>query len=697
MVTRGATEVADRGSRPGVRSPGIFDDGDVPSLIEGPIWTTLTSARPPAGSTDSWSLDMASGLLHHRLVQPASKSVPWLESTRLVSLVRPGLCLLRARLGIAADEIEPPLCLPGRATSRERPPALSRLTHISPTAPTTDNPHGIVAGSTWSSRAALAAAATQWITPVDAPGLGVEVVRLAVYRTGATAEKAEHLARGALTEAQALGVDELVAEHREAWRRRWESADIAVSGDDDLTGALRFALFHLMSACPGSTATNMSSPAECALGARGATGPAYHGHVFWDTDVFVQPALTPFLPEAARATLLYRHNRLAAARRLAAEKGRQGARFPWESADVGVDVTPRWAPDLHGGRIPILTGEMEEHISADIAWAAVHYTDWTSDPEIARSRGPQLVTETARYWASRIEIDPDGTGHIRHVIGPDEYHEDVADNAYTNLMVRWNLNVGADELERDPRLGQPGEMSLWRDLATRLVTGFRPEWGGYEQFEGWSELEDVKVSSLGRPPLAADLLLGHDHIGRTRIIKQADVVMAHQLVPYEMEPGSLQVDIERYLPYTAHGSSLSPAIHASVLARAGRTAEALDLLAVAARLDLDDITGTTSGGLHFATMGGLIWALLSGFLRIDPCESGFRVDPHLPEQWQELRVRFRFRARHLSLRASDTRLTVELLEGKRLDVFIGSGPRITLTSGAAMVFERKGGTWSRTS
>ena len=55
----------------------------------------------------------------------------------------------------------------------------------------------------------------------------------------------------------------------------------------------------------------------------------------------------------------------------------------------------------------------------------------------------QLLLETARYWASRIEAGADHQGHIRRVIGPDEYHEGVDDNAFTNGMVRWNLRRAA--------------------------------------------------------------------------------------------------------------------------------------------------------------------------------------------------------------------------------------------------------------
>ena len=47
-----------------------------------------------------------------------------------------------------------------------------------------------------------------------------------------------------------------------------------------------------------------------------------------------------------------------------------------------------------------------------------------------------------------MEIDPDTSVHLRGVIGPDEYHEDVDDNVFTNVMVRHNLELAADVAER---------------------------------------------------------------------------------------------------------------------------------------------------------------------------------------------------------------------------------------------------------
>jgi trehalose/maltose hydrolase-like predicted phosphorylase len=440
-----------------------------------------------------------------------------------------------------------------------------------------------------------------------------------------------------------LGFDHLLDEHAAAWSRRWQQCAVDMPAQPALERAVRLALFHLLAAIPRR--------ADAGIGARSLTGPAYKGHVFWDTDVFVVPALAAFAPEGALGALRYRWRRLDAARRRASDDGYEGARFPWESAATGDEVTPAIGRDLNGGSVPILTGQLEEHIVADVAWAACRYLAWTDDTDTARSIAADLITETARYWQSRIEVDSDGRGHIRNVIGPDEYHERVDDNAYTNVMARWNLATAADLADRfDLPIGD--EAARWRSTSDRIVDGFDAARGVDEQFDGFFELDELMAGTLGEPPLAADALLGRDRIGRSQIVKQADVLMLHHVVPELMRSGSLERDLDFYLPRTAHGSSLSPAITASVLARARRITEAQKWFDVAARFDLDDLSGTTAGGIHLATMGGLWQALAAGFLGVHPTAAGLRVDPIVPGGWGTVTIRIEFQGNAVEVTAS---------------------------------------------
>ena len=301
-------------------------------------------------------------------------------------------------------------------------------------------------------------------------------------RLGAYDQDAE-LARAALADAEQAGFEGLLSEQRETWAGRWSEADVVIDGDDELQRSIRFALFHVM----GSVADR----GEAGVGARGLSGDAYRGHVFWDSDVFVLPFLAATHPQAARAMLEYRLRRLPAAREAAARRGRRGARFPWESAFDGFDVTPATARLPSGEVIRVRTGELEEHIVADVAWAAAEYLAWTGDEDFASGPARPLFEETARYWASRVRYARDGRAHIYGVVGPDEYHEPVDDNAFTNVLARWNLRRAAalDGIDEDER-------ARWLAIADALVDGYDPLTGVYEQFAGFHKLEPLVIAEV---------------------------------------------------------------------------------------------------------------------------------------------------------------------------------------------------------
>ncbi|MET1001729.1 MAG: glycosyl hydrolase family 65 protein, partial [Acidimicrobiia bacterium] len=453
-----------------------------------------------------------------------------------------------------------------------------------------------------------------------------------------------------LADARRDGFDTLLTEHRRAWAARWDAADVQLDGDDHLQLAIRVALYHLMG--------SVTDRDEAAVGARGLSGHAYRGHVFWDADVFVLPFLAATHPAAARAMLEYRVRRLPVALAAARAEGWRGARFPWESAHSGEDVTPRSVRDQTGALVPIRTGDAEVHIVADVAWAACCYADWSGDAGFAVGAGHRILVETARYWASRVRVDSDGTSHLYGVIGPDEYHEPVDDNMFTNVMARWNLRAAAGSALEHGGV-DVDERTRWLELAETLVDGYDPETGIYEQCAGFFRLEPILIAEVApRRPVAADLLVGRDRVRGAQVIKQADVLMAHHLVPDELRPGSLLPNIDYYEPRTAHGSSLSPGVHAAVLARAGRLADAVEWLRVAADVDLADVTATTAGGLHVATMGSVWQALAYGFAGLRARPDGLTVEPCLPEGWDALDVRVRFRDVPVRVRITSEGTTV---------------------------------------
>jgi len=604
---------------------GLGRDGLVRPL-PGPASTHL-GRRFGRAEEYRWTLDLHAGTLTRDPIGEGTRTI------RFLSLARPGIGAMRSERAVPGTWADP-LCRP-------------RVSQV------LSADHRYVAGvarpgstpwaETISDRSAIAVAAVQRVWTVADTS---RIERITATRSGGTACRSDACA--AVADARLVGFDRLLRDHRQAWGERWTRADIEIDGDPDAQLAVRFALFHLLSCA--------AVDGEAPVGARGLTGLAYAGHVFWDADVFVLPALAATVPAAARAMLEYRIRRLGAARAEAVGRGLPGARFPWESADQGSDVTPRSVRDVEGRIVPIRTGEHEEHINSDVAWAALHYVDWTGDSLLLEGDGQGLVVETARYLAGRVRIDQSGRGHLDGVIGPDEYHEMVDDNAYTNLMARWHLRQAARLTARNGGHDEAGKLAK---IAESLVVGFDPETRRHEQFAGFWTLEPLLIGDIAEPPVAADVLLGRERLAASQVIKQPDVMMAHHLIPDECGEGSAIADLDFYLPRTAHGSSLSPAICAALLARAGRPDEAMPLFDLAARLDLDDLTRSTSGGLHLATMGGLWQAVVYGFAGIGPCADGLHIDPWLPTRWTSLRINLEFRGRPVTVTIGHDIVTVD--------------------------------------
>jgi trehalose/maltose hydrolase-like predicted phosphorylase len=633
-------------------------------LLRIPDWTRL------AGRLDEHAavrrvLDLKTGLVHHEIATEHGA----IRAVSFASRARPGICILRAggsgalaprsgllatrsgapQSGVAGEPSGAPASTPGPGGRSPEPAASVRI-------------RGASGG------VAVAAAQSR-----SGSGESRRLDRLVAVRANGRRLPSEAGVRSFLAEAAGAGFDRLLAEQRAAWASRWSEADVRIEGDPEMQRAIRFALFEMMAQARES--------GEAAIGARGLTGPKYRGHVFWDTDVFVLPFLAATNPRAARSILEYRVRRLDAARAAAREAGLAGAWFPWESALDGRDVTPDWVTGGDGLPLRVLTGTHELHIVADVAWAAATYADWTGDRAFAAGAGAELLFETARFWASRFERAADGSAHLSGVIGPDEYHNLVADNAFTNVMARWNLRRAASwAAASSPAAPDEPERVAWLELADRIVDGFDRASGLYEQFDGFFSLEPVKIVELATRPLSGEVFLGRDRVGLTQCVKQPDVLMLYHLVPDEVQPGTLGPNLDFYDPRTSHGSSLSPGIHAALMARAGRTDEALAALRMAAFIDLTDAFHRTAEGLHVATIGSLWQAIVLGFAGLRPAGGELTLDPHLPPAWGALEVPFRLRGRRVRVR----------VEHDRVVLWADRPVGVRLTGASAVVADRGG-------
>jgi kojibiose phosphorylase len=468
--------------------------------------------------------------------------------------------------------------------------------------------------------------------------------------------------------AQALGHaakpqswEEALEAQRQAWGQQWKRCDVEIEGDDEAQIAVRFSLFQLFIAAP-------RHDNRVNIGAKTLSGFGYRGHAFWDTEIFMLPVFTYTDPIIARNLLDYRHLTLPAAREKARKAGYEGAWYAWESADTGEEVTPTWVPDFHDKKklARVWTGDLAIHISADVAYAIWQYWQATGDDDWLAERGIEIILETSLFYVSRAEWQSDrGVYTYSDVIGPDEYHDHVNNNAYTNRLAQWNIQTAlrllewlekawpqrAEELVRAMRL-TPDRLSKWRDIAERITFNVRPD-GLIEQFDGFFALKDVDLNDYEPRTKSMHEIFGIEAANHYQVLKQPDVLMVQYLLHGEYPDDQVRSNYEYYTPRTDHtyGSSLGPSIQAIVACQMGDIEAAYEHFLRAARADLRDVRGNAGDGIHAASAGGTWQAVVFGFggLRIHT-DGRFETRPRLPQQWKSLTFRLSLRGQEYVIR-----------------------------------------------
>ena len=441
----------------------------------------------------------------------------------------------------------------------------------------------------------------------------------------------------------------------QAWAEEWDRSDVVIEGDDEAQIAIRFNLFQMLIAAP-------RHDDRVNIGAKSLSGFGYRGHAFWDTEIFMLPLFTYTAPHVARNLLNYRYRNLPGARRKAEANGFEGAQFPWESADTGDEVTPTWVTHFadHTKLVRIWTGDIEIHISADIAHAAYQYWQATGDDDWFIEKGMELILDTARFWASRAEWNAELNRYeYNDVIGPDEYHEHVDNNAYTNRLAQWNLQMALELLEwlkqRAPEKASElieqldlteERLNHWRAVSEKIYLHIEPN-GLIEQFEGYYQRKDVDLAALEPRTKSAQEIFGIEGCNETQILKQPDVLMLQYILRDHYSDESVRVNYDYYQPRTDHtyGSSLGPSIMTIMACDVGKPDDAYEHFIRAVRADLRDVRGNAGDGIHAASAGGTWQAIVFGFggLRVTP--EGWTTQPRLPKHWKHLSFKFFQRGR----------------------------------------------------
>lgn len=445
--------------------------------------------------------------------------------------------------------------------------------------------------------------------------------------------------------AKEKGFADCLSENCSAWEQVWETCAVDLEGDDDAALALHASQYYLNSIAPRHAA-NLSIPA------RGLSGQTYKGAIFWDSEIFLFPMFVYTQPEVAKSLLRYRIETLPGALKKASEYGYRGAFYAWESQEGGEEGCTNFnVVDVFTHR-PVRTyfRDKQIHISADIAYTMRQYFEITGDRSLLEEGGAEVILQCARFYLSRAtkHLDRD-TVDFSDVIGPDEYHERVTNNAFTNQMALYCIEsaLWLEEIFHNrPEIltGLIKKLDYaddWKQL--RKLTGHirqpREKNGVIEQFDGYFDLEDCTLDSVRSRLCDPREYWGGDHgvAGATQIIKQADVIALMALLPERFSDAAVNTNWAYYEQRTEHGSSLSACMYALTACRIHRLDHAWELFLRTASIDIQGGGKQWAGeiyigGTHPASNGGAWMIAVLGFAGLRLRNGKLELHPNLPDQ-----------------------------------------------------------------
>ena len=514
-----------------------------------------------------------------------------------------------------------------------------------------------------------------------APGQAVQIdKRVVVLFNGQQGDDLWQSGQDAMAQSKAVSLDDAQAAQRAYWDAYWHTSDICIEPKDESMAeavaaeqqGIRFCSFQLAQTYNGGSMRHN-------IGAKGLTGEAYNGHAFWDTESCCLPFYLFTNPEAAKSLLLFRYNTLPMALERAKMLDCKGACYPIATLN-GDEACPLWQH-----------ASLQLQPSTAVSYGIWHYVHLTDDKTFLYRYGAEMLLQIARFQATRVGFSEKiGKYGFFGVMGPDEFHMMVNNNAYTNYMGMRALRYAADVLdamradapEAYAALCEkvelaPDEPAQWRHIADNMYIPEAPN-HLFEQHDGFFELPHTDINSI---PVSEFPLYDHwayDRIYRTDMIKQPDVLMFLYLYNSSFDTETKRINYDFYQPRTIHESSLSPAIHSILAAELDKMDEAVNFFGYATRLDLDNYNRNTREGLHITSIA-MAWAnIVYGFAGLRSDDTMLRFAPRLPERWKRLTFSVMYRGRVIAISMDANKTVFQLTQGDKLAVQV-YGETVELT------------------
>lgn len=478
----------------------------------------------------------------------------------------------------------------------------------------------------------------------------------------------------ALKEDRLKGYNALFEESVAKWKEKWSNMEIHIESENEFDQlAIRFAHYHLMTMTP-------AHDNRFGIAAKGLTGEGYKGHSFWDTEVFILPFFIYTFPDVAKSLLEYRYLTLSGARKKAADNGFEGAMYPWESAFTGEEVTPVWgAVDIiTGTATKIWSGFIEQHITADIAYAVWQYYKITGDQDFMNRCGYEMIFDTATFWASRLEWNESSNSyHINNVIGPDEYKEHVNNNAFTNHMAHHNISLAInyyEELKGSPLLERIEKTASVHDAYAKWQEKIdfiylpqpRNEDLVIPQDDTYLQKQIIDLTKYKNQTQVGSMFQDYnlEQVNNIQVSKQADIMVLFYLLENKFSQEVKRANWNYYEPKTLHDSSLSLSTHCVLACDMDDRTLAYSLFEKAARIDLGPNMKSSDHGMHTASIGGVWQSVVCGFGGVRMLDGKLRIDPKLPKQWKELAFPIYWQGDRLEVKVTNHGVTIKNVTNK---------------------------------
>ena len=447
--------------------------------------------------------------------------------------------------------------------------------------------------------------------------------------------------------------DDLYEEQVQAWKKRWDLADVIIAGDDEAQQGIRFNLYQLFS-------TYYGEDERLNIGPKGFTGEKYGGATYWDTEAYALPLYLALADEDVSLNLLkYRHKQLPQAKVNAQNQGLAGALYPMVTFN-GLECHNEWE----------ITFE-EIHRNGAIAYAIYNYTNYTGKEDYLAKEGLDVLVEISRFWADRVHYSKIKDKYMIHgVTGPNEYENNINNNWYTNTLAAWVLKYTLESLEKYPREDVSAkEQEKWQEIIDKMYYPEDKDLGIFVQHDGFMDKDLRPVEDLDSSDLPLNQNWSWDKILRSPFIKQADVLQGLYFFGQDYTLDEKRRNFDFYEPMTVHESSLSPSIHSIIAAEIGQEDKAIDMYQRTARLDLDNYNNDTEDGLHITSMTGSWLAIVQGFAQMKTWNGKLSFAPFLPSNWEGYSFRINYRSRLIEVNINDE-VTINLLNGDPLDILI---------------------------